>query len=370
MRLTRLILAIACLLTSLSVTAAGAEPVRPTPVRAGAPQHGITLWGWTPTAYAEPAALSALDGIAATGAGWVTLVPMWFQPTPDSSRITPDPAVTTSDSALASAVRAAHKRGLEVTIKPQVDVLDGSWRGDIRPADSAAWFTSYAAMLDHYARLGSALGVRQLVVGTELVGVSDQTAAWTRLIAATRVVFGGLLTYAALPFEYDRIEFWRRLDLIGVNAYWPLADRGTTNVAALQQAWVPHVRALEAFAQSQQRPVLLTEAGYASQAGTATDPSSWTLSRIAAPREQAAAYEALFLSFEGRPWFAGVHWWAWRATNDPAPLDFTPQGKAAERVLRTHWLSASRPSPRPSFVWRRSGRSADRLGDLGGLARP
>lgn len=338
MRLTRLILVAACLLTSLSVGPAGAGPTSPAPVRAGAPQHGITLWGWTPTAYAEPAALRALDGIAATGAGWVTLVPMWFQPTPRSSTVAPDPAVTTSDTALASAVRAAHVRGLAVTLKPQVDVRDGSWRGDIRPADPAGWFTRYSAMVDHYAQLGSSLGVEQLVVGTELVGVSGQTAAWTRLIAATRVVFGGSLTYAALPFEYDRIGFWRRLDLIGVNAYWPLADRGTTDVAALQRAWAPHVRALEAFAQRQQRPVLLTEAGYASQAGTATNPSSWTLSGRAAPREQAAAYAALLRSFERRAWFAGVHWWAWRATNDPAPLDFTPQGKAAEKVLRAHWL--------------------------------
>lgn len=336
-RLRRLGAALLCLLPFLLVPSASAAPV---PVRAGAQQRAVTLWGWTPTAYGEPAALRALDGIRATGAGWVTLVPMWFQDRAGASTLGPVASVTTSDVALTRVVRAAHARGLKVTLKPQLDVRDGSWRGDIRPADPAAWFARYGAFVDRYARLGQRLGVEQLVVGTELVGVSGQTERWARLIAATRVVFRGSLTYAALPFEYDRIGFWRRLDLVGVNAYWPLADRGTTDVAMLQRAWAPHVRALEAFARRQQRPVLLTEAGYASQAGTATDPASWTLSTRAAPREQAAAYEALLRSFQGRPWFAGVHWWAWRATDDSAPLDFTPQGKPAERVLRAHWLPA------------------------------
>jgi hypothetical protein len=291
--LRRVVLALLCVVPLLGVPAAGAA----TPATVGQPQRGITLWGWTPTAYGEPAALRALDHLAQAGAEWVTLVPMWFQPTATSSALAPSPTVTTSDAALVTLIRAAHARGLKVTVKPQVDVLDGAWRGDIRPADPDRWFSRYAAFLGRYSRLAAREGVEQVVVGTELFGVSGETRRWTRLIAATRARYPGALTYAALPFEYSALGFWHRLDTIGVNAYWELSDRGTTDVAALQRAWAPIVAELAAFSTRHRRPVLLTEAGYASQAGTATKPSSWTLSPRPAPDEQAAAYEALLRSF-------------------------------------------------------------------------
>ncbi len=33
----------------------------------------------------------------------------------------------------------------------------------------------------------------------------------------SRARFGGRLTYAALPFEWQHVRFWDRLDSIGVN---------------------------------------------------------------------------------------------------------------------------------------------------------
>lgn len=316
-------------LTGTSVSAAAPAPP--------AQQRGVTLWGWTPTAYGEPPALRALDAMRAVGADGVTVVPVWFQPTRESAALAPDPAVTTRDAALTTVIRAAHARGMRVTLKPQLDVTDGSWRGAVRPRDLPAWFTAYSRFLGHYAALAQREQVEQLVVGTELAGVSGETARWTRVVAVARGAFHGSMTYAALPFEYRRVGFWWQLDLIGVNAYWELTSRGTTDVAALVRAWRPHVRELAAFAAAQHRRVLLTEAGYASQAGTASRPSSWTLSRTYAPQEQAAAYEALLRVVEHEPWCAGVHWWAWRATNRTELLDFTPQGKPAEAVLRAHW---------------------------------
>ena len=42
---------------------------------------------------------------------------------------------------------------MEVMLKPHVDVIDGTFRGEIEPADRAAWFASYGSMIDHYADL-------------------------------------------------------------------------------------------------------------------------------------------------------------------------------------------------------------------------
>jgi hypothetical protein len=301
--------------------------------------HGMTLWGWTPTAYAEPASDAALGHIKAIGATSVTLVPMWFQATAGSSAMAPRADVTTSDASLEHAVRQAKARGLRVVIKPQIDVVDGSWRGAISPAQRDAWFAAYGRFVRHYATLGQRLGASQVVVGTELFGVSGDTSRWVGVIRQVRSVFGGRLTYAALPFEYSRIGFWSSLDSVGVDAYWKLSSTATTDVQALRLAWSPILRELQQFSARVNRPIQLTEAGYASQVGTATNPSGWDLSSTPAPAEQSAAYQALLSSFSARSWCSGITWWAWRATDDSAPLDFTPEGKPAEQVLRSWWGS-------------------------------
>lgn len=308
------------------------------------PERGMTIWAWDDFAYGPPTAWSdtpaALDAIAGVGANTVALVPTWFQPTATSSAISRDNSKTATDAALRSAVAAARARGLGVTLKPHVDAADGAWRGSIAPVDVEAWFGSYRAMILDHARLAQETGVAQFVVGTELVGVSHHTARWRSLIAEVRAAFRGRVTYAALPFEYARIGFWKELDAIGIDAYWRLTTAPTTDLAVLRAAWAPIVRELEAFSKRLNKPVLFTEAGYTDQVGTTTDPASWNLAppSAAGEAEQAAAYSALLSSFTGRSWFRGVHWWAWRQTNQPQAGDFTPQGKPAEAVLRTNWL--------------------------------
>ena len=170
-----------------------------------------------------------------------------------------------------------------------------------------------------------------------MAGVSGATQDWRVLIAAVRRTYSGRLTYAALPFEYQKVGFWDALDFIGVDAWWPLSTGATADVATLRRAWIPIVAELGSAASEWHKSIVFTEAGYTSQHGTAAAPSSWNLSTVAAPAEQAAGYRALLDTFSAQPWFGGVHWWAWRATNQGDGLDFTPQDKPAESVLRTEW---------------------------------
>jgi hypothetical protein len=56
--------------------------------------------------------------------------------------------------------------------------------------------------------------------------------------------------------------------------------------------------------------------------------------------EQAAAYQALLATFSGEPWWEGVHWWVWNALPDDGSdhaTNYSPRGKAAERVIRDWW---------------------------------
>ncbi len=47
---------------------------------------------------------------------------------------------------------------------------------------------------------------------------------WKELIADARTVFSGRMTYAANFDEYFDVSWWRYLDMVGINAYFPLRE--------------------------------------------------------------------------------------------------------------------------------------------------
>jgi len=318
----------------------GTQASRPDPAARTSTMRGIALPSWYRTDYDSPAAGRYLRDIRATGASWVTFTPTWYQnKVTDSSMHTTEE--TASDTSLRDIVRRAHTAGLKVMIKPHVDLPGDIDRAEIRPRDRVAWFAAYRRFITHYADLAADTGTEQFSVGTELAGVSGDTAAWTRVVNAVRDHYDGPLTYAANYDEYQNIHFWPELDVIGIDAYWPLSAKPTTDTGELSRAWEPIRKRLAAYAQRQGRRILFTEAGYVSQRGTTTEPYSWTVSHTAGDAEQAAAYRALLDSFEGRTWWAGVCWWMWDDWPDsgetPVRLAYTPHGKPAEGVLRDKW---------------------------------
>jgi hypothetical protein len=320
----------------------GKVPVTSSSSGPGPPkQAGITHPAWAADEYSLPASDRAYGEIAATGAGWVVLVPTWYQPDRRANHLEADADNSVSDAGVVHAVTLAHQQGLKVMLKPHVDLPDDSDRDRLRPTDPDAWFRSYTRFIAHYAELAEQSQVDQFSVGTELAGTSGFTDRWRAVIRAVRTEFRGPLVYAANYDEYEQIEFWDDLDFVGVDAYWPLSARPTTDGNALRAAWTPIAERLAAFSARWQRPVLFTEAGYASQSGTTVAPYDWTRSRDRSDAEQAAAYQALLQTFWPLPWFAGVHWWMWDdlpgRSHDNQSLDYTPHGKPAEEVLRRFW---------------------------------
>ncbi|MDT7841115.1 glycoside hydrolase family 113 [Streptomyces justiciae] len=328
--------AAAALLAAAGCTTTGASDHK----KPAADMRGITLPSWYRTDYDSPAAPRYLRDIKATGARWVTFTPTWYQRHRRDTEMHPTEE-TASDASLRRIVRRAHRLGLQVMIKPHVDLPGDGDRAEIRPRDRAAWFTSYRRFITHYADLAADTGAEQFAVGTELAGVSGDRDGWTRTIADVRDRYDGTLTYAANYDEYTKVPFWKRLDVIGIDAYWPLTDKPTTDVGQLRRAWRPITEELAAFAERHDRHVLFTEAGYVSQRGATTAPYAWDLSAHTGDAEQAAAYRALLETFTGRRWWAGVCWWMWDDWPDsgetPTKLAYTPHGKPAERVLREEW---------------------------------
>src|SRR5208337_2664279 len=105
-------------------------------------------------------------------------------------------------------------------------------------------------------------GVDEFSVGCELATMSGSAdrGTWLTIINAIRAIYGGPLVYAATTVEYPNVSFWDQLNFIGVDAYFPLSTTPTTDVSALEAAWIPIRDQMSAFAAGVGRPILFTEA--------------------------------------------------------------------------------------------------------------
>jgi glycosyl hydrolase family 113 len=305
-------------------------------------QRGVVLPTWQIHGYEGPATAQATSDIAGLGATWIQLTPTWKMATATSSRI--DVAWSITDADVLAAIDLAHSKGLKILLKPHVDPQDGTSRWQINPSNRAAWFGSYQSMMTHYATIAQQEGVDEFSVGCELATMSGSAdrSTWLTVINAIKAAYSGPLVYAAKADEYSNVSFWDQLNFVGIDAYFPLSTKPTTDISALEAAWIPIRDQMSAFAVGVGRRILFTEAGYPSLVGAAVEPWNNQYSSTPSQQEQAAAYEALLATFSGQPWWVGAFWWSWWTDNGVfAPLDLAIGGKLAASVVRNWWA----PSP-------------------------
>ncbi len=296
--------------------------------------------------------------MASTGANWVAIVPTKYMSSATDSEIgVPDNRAATDD-AVVRAIDDAHARGLKVLLKPHIDVIDGTSRVDIQPADTARWFSNYRQYITHYAALAQAHNVEMLAVGTELASVdtSGYYSYWADAIAGVRAEYQGPLTYAASLNDFDSVGFSGLLDYLGLDMYFPLTDLAEPSTDDLMQGWTDYhgyygeanwMSRIEAWQARWNKPVILTELGYRSIKYVGLTP--WDCS----PGEydgynQARAYEAAFRVLSGKQWLAGAFFWDWAVDNavgGPGDTGYTVRDKPAESVVTSWFSSGAAPEP-------------------------
>ena len=331
----------------LLLVACGSPESDPVP-RSGFAYRGVTHVSWWHDEYAYSDGAVSRAQIASTGANWAGVLVTWYMDSRDSSEIAPGFLRTPADDALVQAIREMHGLGLRVMLKPHVDVLDGTWRGAIDPADEAAWFASYTAFITFYARLAEANGIEMFCIGTELATLTGarHAGAWAQVIAGVRSVYKGSLTYAANSVtagdEFTSVAFWPQLDVAGLDAYTPLTDSVRPEVSDLVRGWSTNrngedmVAAFRNWQRSHGKPVIFTELGYRSADGANRAPWDFTAEAPFDAQEQADCYEAAFRVWTREPWMQGIFWWSW-SVPPPGPVDtdYTPRNKPAEAILRS-----------------------------------
>jgi hypothetical protein len=295
--------------------------------------------------YQAPGLAARLDELAQLGADSVSLMPFAYQAAPDGPELRylnrgPE---SETDIGMIHAARLARARGFRVLYKPHVWVGHESWPGDVAmksEADWARWWESYRRYVLHHALLAEWTGSEAFTVGVELSRTVERPE-WRELIAAVRLLYGGAVTYAAnWDGDLERAPFWDRLDLVGVDAYFPLAAAPGAGPEELARGARAVVERLKAAAEKQGKPLLLAEVGFAAQKGAWVAPHSegGELSE----RDQAAAYEALLGALARPPWLAGT--FVWKAFSGESrrareEADFRFLGRPAEAVVRRYFRS-------------------------------
>ncbi len=247
-------------------------------------------------------------------------------------------------------LQCARRQDLKVMLKPHVWVMGDGWPGEFdlpTEADWKEWEVTYRAYIMTYARIADSLGAEMFAIGTEFrIPAVQRDAYWRSLIKEVRGVYNGKLTYASNWDNYDKVKFWDELDYIGVDAYFPISSEVTPEVSELEKGWEDEFEKLRTFSSTFGKPILFTEYGYQSLDKAAGN--HWEIDKTHHSinmEVQANAYQAIFNKFWREDWFAGGFFWKWHLREDyggPENPNFTPQGKLAEEVIRSHFKSFSR----------------------------
>jgi hypothetical protein len=307
--------------------------------------------------YGSPAFLRTLEEVQRLGGSWVSLTPFGrvADLSPTGVAMTFEAPFRENRRALSRAVAQAHAAGIKVLLVPHLWVETGAWRGEIDPGSPAAWerwASGYTTFVREWAAFAEESGVDLLAVGVELRSwvTNGFAPSFSEVVREVRSVYGGPLTYAANWDDAEDTVIWGELDLIGVNAFFPLTESEDATPAELAKGGRAVAERVRALAERWHKPVVFTEFGYTTRQDPALRPWEWPdhmKNVVVDQAAQADAYSALLAGVIGEPWFAGA--FVWRLYADPDDMSqesewgFSPRGKLAELVLRdafaAHWAA-------------------------------
>ncbi len=289
-----------------------------------------------------------LDRLASMGVNWVSIHPyggLRGDGTIGRSRID---RLYEDPTWLTRAIDESHRRGLKIMIKPHLAYWGSpfSWRGEVEFENASDWqrfFATYEAWILKVAELSTAADA--FVVGTELDRTVSHEQSWRRIIAAVRGATDAPLTYAAGWDAYESIPFWDALDIVGVQAYFPLVEHEDVPTdAEIRDGWRRIVARLESFGRENNRRVVLGELGYNRSLEAAVRPWSYhTDSRAEAEVLQASCLDIALEAVRESEAIVGAFLWKW-FPGEPQRGNFRMSAPAMRHVIVRHWESAA-PKP-------------------------
>ncbi|HKQ69042.1 MAG TPA: hypothetical protein VJT73_06875 [Polyangiaceae bacterium] len=307
--------------------------------------------------YGSSACARTMAELARIGATWVSITPYGrvLDLAPSGIDWTFESPYVENRTRVLAAMRQAHENGLRVMLVPHLWVESGEWRGEIEPGSAAAWRRwegAYRAFLVGWAEVAREGEADMLSVGVELRSwlTTAHASSFFPIIDDVRRVYAGPLTYSANWDDVDDTIILGALDVVGINAFYPLAEQGGALLPELLKGGHTVALRVKRLAAKWNKPVVFTELGYTTRSDPAVRPWEWPdkmTNVVVDERAQAEAYRGLLAPLLDEPSFMGF--FVWRFYADPNDVSqesewgFSPRGKRAELVVRdayrAHWAS-------------------------------
>ena len=321
----------------------------------GAPESarevkGMTIscqtWGqeWGTDTFA-----TELNELKLLGVNWIAIHPYaWIRR--DGSLAWQELDTANPPEWLARPIREAKARDMSLFIKPHISYWGSpfSWRGAIDFPDREErqkFFADYKRWILQVAECTKDAGA--FAVGTELALLNrpEDEPVWRDLIKAVREVTKAHLTYAANWDVYKELRFWDALDVVGVQAYFPIAVGEAPTDDELSEGWRVVVDELSSFHERTGKPVVLTELGYNRSLVAARQPwSHVSAKRADLPSAAELQRRLLRIGLETlapeREWLRGAFLWKWFAGEAPR-ANFILDTPDLRGVIQSVWRATA-----------------------------
>lgn len=289
-----------------------------------------------------------LPHVQALGVNWISLTVfgrVWDKKSAGVTLSFERPSAFTR-SAVLRAVEQAHRRGLRVLLVPHLWVESSEWRAEIEPEGQerrGQWAESYEHFATFWAEVAEEGDVDMFAAGVELRSwvTTARAPTFVRVIESVRSKYSGLVTYAANWDDVEDTTILGHLDVIGINAFYPLHWEEGATWKQVEDGGYRVRKQVSELARRYERPVVFTEFGYTTRKDTAIKPWLWPEQLGKVPVDQGAqarAYAALLGAMKGVPGFVGAFVWRMYADisdmSQEAEWGFSPWGKSSENTLR------------------------------------
>jgi len=153
-----------------------------------------------------------------------------------------------------------------------------------------------------------------------------------------RQVYSGRITYSANWDRLDSVPFWDAVDLIGVQAYFPLSHEPHPTAEALRRGWDAPIERLRRLAERHGKPVLFAEIGYDVSPDAAREPWKTHSRDNAANRAlQRRLMQVALERIENESFIRGMFWWKWMPGSRDFG-DFAMRHPGVMETLRDAWV--------------------------------
>lgn len=285
-----------------------------------------------------------VNPVKETHANWVTLMPFAFMKTINDTTIFYNSQrqwIGEREEGIKNASTIFHSNQMKIMLKPQIWIPRG-FTGHIEMKTEKEWRkfeTNYEEFILFYAVLAQKQNIELFCIGTELHSfVKNRPQFWDTLITKIRKIYKGKLTYAENWDTFQSVPFFKNLDYIGIDAYFPLVNEQTPSISLLEDKWTNHKNSIAAFAKRIKKKVLFTEYGYQSMDYTTHEPWNFSKEKNVNLVAQKNALQALYNAFWKEDWFAGGFLWKWFENHNQVggihDTDYTVQNKPSLEIVK------------------------------------